>query len=237
MTQAGGLMGLSTAFAGPHAWCNEKMMLSGHLSDGIPLPDFFAAGGFERALIAYEKASGGSDRRAVASMWSLYYFSSLTIPYVVARVLDHQALPVAFDEMTVALSADGLPRALGVTAPGDRRTDGEDEILTLLAPLMDEHLAKMVGYLKAVGGISPKLAWNNAAVYIDYALRTAGTDDRPSPEAQWRAQPLLRLSAPRGGRRNARLPPQDLLPSLSPARGSKLRQPLRPPQPKESMTC
>jgi ferric iron reductase protein FhuF len=176
MTQAGGLMGLSTAFAGPHAWCNEKMMLSGHLSDGIPLPDFFAAGGFERALIAYEKASGGSDRRAVASMWSLYYFSSLTIPYVVARVLDHQALPVAFDEMTVALSADGLPRALGVTAPGDRRTDGEDEILTLLAPLMDEHLAKMVGYLKAVGGISPKLAWNNAAVYIDYALRTAGTE-------------------------------------------------------------
>jgi ferric iron reductase protein FhuF len=173
---ANGPTPLSAAFAGPHAWCNEKMMLSEELSDCIPLPDFFASGAFDRALSTYAEASGGSDRRAVASMWSLYYFSALTIPYVVARVLNHQALPVAFDEMTVALAADGLPRAFGVDGPGDWRNDGGREVFSMLAPLMRSHLAKVVAHLKATGGISPRLAWNNAAVYIDYALRSAGTD-------------------------------------------------------------
>lgn len=41
----------------------------------------------------------GSILFANPAMWSLYYFSALTIPYVVARVLDHQALPAAFDGM------------------------------------------------------------------------------------------------------------------------------------------
>jgi ferric iron reductase protein FhuF len=168
--------GLSAAFAGPHAWCNEKMMLSANLSDGISLPEFFASGAFDRTLSHYAEASGGTDRRAVASMWSLYYFSALTIPYVVARVLDHQALPADFDQMTVALSDDGLPRAFGVATAGQWRDDDGRDIFALIGSLMDEHLAKVVPHLKAAGGISPRLAWNNAAVYIDYALRTAGTD-------------------------------------------------------------
>ncbi|MCA1439665.1 siderophore-iron reductase FhuF [Ensifer sp. IC4062] len=176
ITATGGAKLLSSAFAGPHAWCNEKMMLAEDLSDGIPLTTFFASGAFERALSTYAGTSNGSDRRAVASMWSLYYFSCLTIPYVIARVLDHQALPIAFDAMTVAVSADGLPRAFGVATPGDWREDSEQEIFSVLTPLMEEHLGKVVGHLKAVGGISPKLAWNNAAVHIDYALRTAGTE-------------------------------------------------------------
>ncbi|WP_156943331.1 ferric iron reductase protein FhuF [Ensifer sp. WSM1721] len=175
MVHVGGPTPLSAAFAGPHAWCNEKMVLSADLADGIPLPEFFASGAFDRALSLYAETSGGSDRRAVASMWSLFYFSALTIPYVVARVLDHQALPVMFEDMTVALSADGLPRAFGVATAGEWR-DGAGEIFAVIGSLMEEHLSRVVPYLKATGGISPKLAWNNAAVYIDYALRTAGTE-------------------------------------------------------------
>jgi ferric iron reductase protein FhuF len=78
--------------------------------------------------------------------------------------------------MTVALSTDGLPRAFGVATRGDWREDGEREIFSVLAPLMDKHLVTVVQHLKTVGGISPKLAWNNAAVYIDYALRSAGPE-------------------------------------------------------------
>ena len=36
----GGPKALSAAFAGTHAWCNEKMVLSDELSDGMALPDF-----------------------------------------------------------------------------------------------------------------------------------------------------------------------------------------------------
>ena len=70
-----GPKGISAAFAGPHAWCNEKMMLSADLADGIPLTEFFASGAFDRTLSIYAATFGGSDRRAVASMWSLFYFS------------------------------------------------------------------------------------------------------------------------------------------------------------------
>lgn len=172
----GGAKLLSAAFAGPHAWCNEKMMLSETLSDGIGLPEFFGFGAFDEALKTYAEATGGTDRRAVASMWSLYYFSCLTIPYIVAGVLGRQALPVAFEEMTVAISADGLPRAFGVATTGGWQDRGKEEIFSVLRPLVDDHLAKVVTHFKSAGGISPKLAWNNAAVYIDYALRTAGTE-------------------------------------------------------------
>jgi ferric iron reductase protein FhuF len=37
-------------------------------------------------------------------------------------------------------------------------------------PLIETHLGEAVSQLKAYG-ISAKLCWNNAAVYIDYALR------------------------------------------------------------------
>ena len=192
----GGAKALSSAFAGPHAWCNEKMMLSADLADGIPLPEFFASGGFDRALSTYAKTCGGSDRRAVASMWSLFYFSALTSPYVVARVLDHQALPVMFDDMTVALSADGLPRAFGVATAGDWRDDDAGEIFAMIGALMDAHLSKVVPHLKTIGGISPKLAWNNAAVYIDYALRTAGTEPLSDQADAMVARRLMPNGAP-----------------------------------------
>lgn len=173
---ADGIKVLSSAFSGPHAWCNEKMMLADDLADGIALPEFFSSGAFDRALDTYAEKSGGTDRRAVASMWSLYYFSALTIPYLVARVLDHQVLPVAFNRMKVALADDGLPRAFGVDDAGDWQAGDDDDVFATLAPLMGEHLREVVGYLKSSGGIAPKLAWNNALVYIDYALRAAGVE-------------------------------------------------------------
>lgn len=176
VVETGGPKALSAAFAGPHAWCNEKMVLSDELSDGMALPDFFASGGFDKALDIYTEKSGASDRRAVASMWSLYYFSSLTIPYLVARVLDHQVLPVGFDEMKVALAEDGLPRTFGVASAGNWQEADEEDVFATLGPLMREHLREAVGYFKSVGGIAPKLAWNNALVYIDYALRASGIE-------------------------------------------------------------
>lgn len=57
--------GLSAAFAGPHAWCNEKMMLSENLSDGIPLSDFFASGAFDRTLSHY----AGPPAARTAAPW------------------------------------------------------------------------------------------------------------------------------------------------------------------------
>lgn len=153
-------------------------MLADELEGGIPLPQFFADGGFERAIDRYTAACGGKDRRAVVSMWSLYYFAGLTIPYLLARRLAGQILPVAFEDMSIALTEDGLPRAFGVidrgtigeVSGGRIDTEAETDYFAIIGPLLSAHLNEAVLRLKACG-LSAKLCWNNAAVYIDYTLR------------------------------------------------------------------
>lgn len=184
-----GASSLKAVFAGEHAWCGEKMMLSSELEDGVPLSEFFSSGGFSAALDTYAAAHGSPDRRAVASMWSLYYFSMLTIPYVVARRADH-ILPVAPGDMTIALAEDGLPRALGLAREGDWSEGKGTDLLSFVMPLVSQHLAEIVAQLKALGGIAPKLAWNNAAVYIDYAFN-ATERERPADGDAWASRSLF----------------------------------------------
>lgn len=180
---------LKAVFAGEHAWCGEKMMLSSELEDGIPLKDFFRSGAFAAALDRYAAAHGGKDRRAVASMWSLYYFSMLTIPYIVARRAD-QTLPVCLNDMSVALAEDGLPRALGLPNDGDWSEVGPADLLAFMLPLVHDHLGHVVAELKTHGGISPKLAWNNAAVYIDYAFNATQREQLADGET-WASRALF----------------------------------------------
>ncbi|WP_082546780.1 siderophore-iron reductase FhuF [Rhizobium sp. Root483D2] len=168
------------------------MMLSSELEDGIPLSEFFGSGGFSAALDTYARTHGGTDRRAVASMWSLYYFSMLTIPYIVARRADH-VLPVIPAEMTIALAEDGLPRALGLAREGDWSEGGQSDLLSFVMPLVSQHLAEIVAQLKALGGIAPKLAWNNAAVYLDYAFN-ATERERPADGDAWASRALFSQS-------------------------------------------
>ena len=169
---------LSPAFAGEHAWCGEKMALAADLPDGVPLPLFFGDGGFEQAIDRYAKTCGNSDRRAVVSMWSLYYFSALSIPYVLARRLAAQELPIAFGGMTIALQDNGLPRAFGVPHRGRNAVAHEEDGFEAIGPLLEEHIPQAVRNLTA-SGISAKLCWNNAAVYLDYVLRLTRPPDGP----------------------------------------------------------
>ena len=178
---------LKAVFAGEHAWCGEKMMLSCELEGGVPLTEFFGSGGFAAALDTYAATHGGTDRRAIASMWSLYYFSILTIPYIVARRAEH-ILPVSSGDMTIALAEDGLPRALGLAREGDWSEGETDDLLSFVMPLVSQHLAEIVGQLKMQAGISPRLAWNNAAVYIDYAFNAT---ERERAADAWASRSLF----------------------------------------------
>jgi ferric iron reductase protein FhuF len=162
------------------------MMLSSELADGIPVRQFFEGGAFADGLETYSKAHG-VDRRAAASFWSLYYFSALSIPYIVARRAE-LALPIGIDEMTIALGDDGLPRAFGLPRVGDWCESGAPTEIAM--PLVIGHLGEVIARLKQHAGIAPKLGWNNAAVYIDYALNSTSTDPAAGPDP-WPARELF----------------------------------------------
>ncbi|MEJ6781454.1 siderophore-iron reductase FhuF [Aminobacter sp. Piv2-1] len=173
------------------------MMLSSDLEGAMPLGAFLAGDGFAHALDRLAAAHGNADRRAAASFWSLYYFSALTIPYVVAGRMQ-AALPVGYDEMTIALAEDGLPRAFGLPHEGSWGDGGG--LLGLVTPLVEGHLARVVELFKEKAGISAKLAWNNAAVYIDYAVNA--TEPTSNGEDHWPSRPLFDRPQLAGGRRN-----------------------------------
>lgn len=190
---------LKAIFTGDHAWCGEKLLLSSDMPDGLPLPVFFEADRFGATLDRFASARAAPDRRAATSFWSLYYFSALAIPFIVARRAGW-ALPARFADMTISVDDEGLPRAFGVPAEGDW-LEGEEDLPGMVQPLVEEHLATAVLLLKERGGMAPKLAWNNAAVYIDYALNAtaageAGADD------PWSARSLFECPAFADGRKN-----------------------------------
>ncbi len=190
--------GLKAVFTGEHAWCGEKMMLSSDLDGAVPLGDFLAGDGFSQTLDRYAEVHGGADRRAVASFWSLYYFSALTIPYVVARRAEITP-PIALDEMTIAIGEDGLPRAFGL--PHEGEWSESTDLVDVITPLVDCHLARAVALFKEKTGIAPKLAWNNAAVYIDYAFNA--TDRSPANgDDHWPSRPLFDRPQLTNGSRN-----------------------------------
>ncbi|MDX3975565.1 siderophore-iron reductase FhuF [Shinella sp.] len=174
------------------------MMLSSDLDGAVPLGDFLAGDGFSQTLDRYAEVHGGADRRAVASFWSLYYFSALTIPYVVARRAEITP-PIALDEMTIAIGEDGLPRAFGL--PHEGEWSESTDLVDVITPLVDCHLARAVALFKEKTGIAPKLAWNNAAVYIDYAFNA--TDRSPANgDDHWPSRPLFDRPQLTNGSRN-----------------------------------
>ncbi|WP_234186208.1 siderophore-iron reductase FhuF [Shinella sp. NM-101] len=189
---------LKAIFTGAFAACGEKMMLSSDLGDAVPLADFLAGDGLDETLDRYAESFGGADRRAAASFWSLYYFSALAIPYVIARRAE-TALPIALDTMTIALGEDGLPRAFGLSGTGDW-SEGAD-LVDFVTPLVERHLSGVVAILAEKAGISRRLAWNNAAVYIDYAFN-ATADSTSEDGDRWPARPLFDSPRLADGSRN-----------------------------------
>jgi len=138
--------------------------------------ELFTADGLDRALAPLLTRYPDSDRRAVASLWSLYYFSTLAIaPIVLWRRLG-LVLPLALDDVRMIAAPDtGLPEAFvlsgtGTVVPGLRASEA-------LRPLIEEHLRPAIAFMSGHCRLSPRLLWCNAAGYIDWIARALDPDN------------------------------------------------------------
>ncbi|MFB2552035.1 siderophore-iron reductase FhuF [Ensifer soli] len=120
-----------------------------------------------------------ADRRAVVSLWTLYYFSTLTIAATVAWLEMRRRLPLALDEMKVCLDpTTGAPRAFVLSSPGS--VEPGLSIEEGLHGLFRHHAEPLVGAIAASCGVSRKLLWGNVAAYVVWIVGEAGrlTDPR-----------------------------------------------------------
>jgi ferric iron reductase protein FhuF len=142
----------------------------------IACRDLFTAERFDGALAPLMTHYPGSDRRAVASLWSLYYFSTLTIvPIILWRRLG-LVLPLALDDLQLIVSEDtGLPEAF--LLPDSGRVEHGLRTSEALRPMIEDHLRPAITFISGHCRLSQRLLWCNAAGYIDWIARELDPGD------------------------------------------------------------
>ncbi|MFB9222630.1 siderophore-iron reductase FhuF [Paracoccus cavernae] len=106
-----------------------------------------------------------SPRHALVSLWSQYYFATLCLP-LMAQVLANGRDRIAVGDSAVVLDGEGKPAALRIAATQAVCAPCE----TPLDPLLCDHLVPVTRALAALGGISDKVIWGNAAHYLEWFI-------------------------------------------------------------------
>lgn len=123
---------------------------------------------FDDLIERYTTHHAGADRRAVISMWTMYYFSILTIAAAVHRLAHGRCLPLALGQVSLIYNEqNGEPKAFLLPDSGlttDNAHANED-----LYALIRHHIAPLIGTI-AEHGVAPKLLWNNVAAYLSWII-------------------------------------------------------------------
>lgn len=136
-----------------------------------------------QVLLRFQQQYPGADARAVVSMWSQWYFALLAAPLTLIGLRQGRLPPVSLRDVAVRL-VDGRPAGMVLLddAPAccgsaDESARAEPALIAdpfqRFAPLIDQHLAPMIDALRRVSSVSERLLWNNAAVQVEWVLRTA----------------------------------------------------------------
>jgi ferric iron reductase protein FhuF len=154
-------------FRGDLARFAGKLVAADDPRPAATLSSFLREGGLDAALTNFAATCPGADRRAVASMWSLWYFATLIPPLVIASLLLDRAFDPAIGRTGIALTPDGRASAF-VLADGGRPRQAA---ICRFAPLVTDHLAPLVAAVAPLTGLSPRVLWCNAGNTFDWTQR------------------------------------------------------------------
>jgi ferric iron reductase protein FhuF len=164
---------------------SAKMVVGGHVSrrcaqvrDGSLLDE-----ATDRFGAAYRQP----DRRALASLWSQYYFAALIIPATAALLCLDRVLPVALDDLALDLEPDGQVCRFRLDNPGHCRAVCGARFDVLVR----EHLEPFIDACATRVRLSPRVLWSNAATMFDYAVHECSAKGNATGEARAEAMALL----------------------------------------------
>jgi len=153
----------------PFSYCRGKL-LSAPPQTGIVVPcrDLCDRAIFDEVIGRYAQKFPGSDRRAIVSMWTLYYFSMLTIAPSVHMFVHRIGLPLEIDRLSLVCNEHtGEPEAFVMSERPEATTDPAAE----LHWLMRGHVEPVIAAIAANAAVAPKLLWNNVAAYLSWILK------------------------------------------------------------------
>lgn len=144
------------------------------VADGphVPCRDLLTEDGFQSAVRQLLDRHQGVDRRAVLSVWSMYYFSHLAIGPAVLWLMFRRAAPLSPDALDLRLdAATGLPETIVVRDPS--APVPAETMHHAFEALIFDHAAPLIGQFGRAG-LSPRLLWTNLAVYLEWIIRELG---------------------------------------------------------------
>ncbi|MCL6707757.1 siderophore-iron reductase FhuF [Pseudomonas sp. R2.Fl] len=163
-----------------YAYCHGKFLLEcpegveqvrcGDLRDPIR---------FDGIIDRFAEKYGRVDRRAVVSMWTMYYFSTLAIGAAVHWLELRRKLPLDLNGMAVCLDpVTGEPQTFILPSAGEAAE--ECDIHAGLAPLVRGHMLPLVDVMAVNGNVSPRLIWSNVVAYLAWIVDEIGRLTDPS---------------------------------------------------------
>lgn len=193
------LHSLTPIFQGALEPYADTLVLPGEKTGEISLKDFLAPDSLDAALARVGPHFGGTDVRALASLFIIHYVHILMPVTVVAGLLMGRSLPVAYDRVSVVLDEEGLPDHF--VLPDEGHTDASLDPFVRFGPLVFDHLEPVFAAVAARSGLSPRVLWTNAANLFEAILReTEGWG--LNPEAVAAAEALVASPRWPDGRRN-----------------------------------
>ncbi|WP_146876043.1 siderophore-iron reductase FhuF [Halovibrio variabilis] len=151
-------------------------------------------------LARYGRVHGDdADRKAVASIWSKFHFSSVSIPTLVANLLLGYDLPVGGNELRLALGDKGQTARIWLPHGGVPLASQAPQ--ARFSRLFDDHCAPLIETLAVVSGLSEKVFWSNLGHYVEFVGQTCSQH----PAFAGAGEPLLDYLATKtlpDGRRN-----------------------------------
>lgn len=137
-------------------------------------------------LARYARSYGeDADRKAAASIWSKFHFSSVSIPTLVANLLLGYALPVGMNELRLALGDNGQTARIWLPHGGLPLVSQASH--ERFSTLFDDHCAPLIEALAAVSGLSAKVFWSNLGTYVEFV----GSTCSQHPDFRGAGEPLL----------------------------------------------
>lgn len=166
-----------------YAFCSGKLVLDAPAGcETVACSALCEADCFDGIVDRYGAAFPNADRRAIVSLWTLYYFSMLTIGTALAWLELRRFLPVSLDETSVCLDPKtAAPTAFLLRDLGEQR---KLDIHEAMQPLLRQHIEPLAGAISARTRVSTKLLWGNAAGYLDWIVEEAGRQTDPALAAE-----------------------------------------------------
>ncbi|WP_416139807.1 siderophore-iron reductase FhuF [Halomonas sp. HK25] len=191
---------LSPLYIGPLAGLRPPKVSATPTADSYPTSELLDPAYLDALLARFGAQYPQGDRRAVASLWSKWHFSSLCGHGLVANLLLERDLPLGLDELHLQQSPEGQTTGLVLRHAGRPLADLEPH--TRFATLLDDHLTPLIEALAATTGASPKVFWSNVGNYFEHFAGALASHPMAAPDVAEPARALMESRTLPDGRRN-----------------------------------